>query len=133
MFAEGSGRMEEGGASLLGGGKDAKSARWSPYGAASAAGKAHVALGIPILVVVVEALFLYSQLAPLWAAHGGMELTFMSKEPSRQESVMTYNLPSTVKELFKAKEHLLGEDGRRLHERDDGGRLGCFLCATPLT
>jgi hypothetical protein len=71
--------MEAGYQTLLSGGgvKPAASARWSPYGAASTAGKSSVALGLPALVLVIQALFLHAQLAPLWAAHGGMELTLM--------------------------------------------------------
>lgn len=82
---------------------------WSPYGAASAAGKPLVALGFPAVVVATQMLFLHAQLQPLWAAHGGLSLRLMKMEPVDATSVATYNLPHTVRELYKAEEYLLGE------------------------
>ena len=109
--------MEAGSEALLGGGKASGSARWCPYGAASAAGKMHVAIGLPAVILVTQALFAHSQMAPLWAAHGGIELRLMNKSPSSTESVMTYNLPHTVEELYRAEEYLLGKGGAGGRER----------------
>lgn len=86
--------------------------RWSPYEVAWAAGDPWRTWGVPSLAALSIYLFLEAQTSEMWNARGGTDVAVSGRKPSSTVASVSYNLPDTVLELFRSREHLLGERAR---------------------
>ena len=86
--------------------------RWSPYEVAWAAGDPWRTWAVPVLAALSIYLFLEAQTSEMWIARGGTDVAVSGRKPSSTVASVSYNLPDTVLELFRSKDHLLGERAR---------------------
>ena len=83
--------------------------RWSPYEVAWTAGDRWRAWAVPALAALSIYLFLRGQTSAMWITRGGTDVAVSGRKPSSTVASVSYNLPDTVLELFRSREHLLGE------------------------
>ena len=86
--------------------------RWSPYEVAWTAGDPWRTWAVPALAALSIYLFLRGQTSAMWVAEGGTDVAMSGGKPSSTVASVSYNLPDTVLELFRSREHLLGERAR---------------------
>ena len=82
--------------------------RWSPYEVAWTAGDRWRAWAVPALAALSIYLFLRGQTSAMWITRGGTDVAVSGRKPSSTVASVSYNLPDTVLELFRSREHLLG-------------------------
>ncbi len=86
--------------------------RWSPYEVAWTAGDPWRTWAVPALAALSIYLFLRGQTSAMWVARGGTDVAVSGRKPSSTVASVSYNLPDTVLELVRSREHLLGERAR---------------------